>query len=147
MFSFQTFTITAIDGDFGVNDDIEYFLDGFEDCKTTNKLFRIKSNIIYNISGGDEVSIDQTTGVITVTGIDRDAYDREMYTFTAIAKEVHDPHYTKNQSITFYVIDINDHSPYFYDPENHLLTFDIREELYTPLDDTVAVKDIDTVRS
>ncbi|XP_060523667.1 protocadherin Fat 4-like [Cylas formicarius] len=89
----QTFNVTAVDGDKGINADIVYSVikDDVEKC----------------------VSIDKNSGVITVKPIDRDARDILTYQFTIMAQETDDPPFNTTLDITFFIQDIDDQDPVF----------------------------------
>ncbi|KAG8439376.1 hypothetical protein GDO86_005547 [Hymenochirus boettgeri] len=96
--------VSAIDGDKGINDDIQYTINSF----TVPGLFNINSN----------------TGDITVIGdVDREnlVKEDEQVLLTVMAQEKHlnvkGENATSVTNVTVRVIDINDHKPHFYNCE------------------------------
>ncbi|XP_018562325.1 cadherin-related tumor suppressor [Anoplophora glabripennis] len=88
----QTFTVTAIDGDYGLNYEINYMV-LWEDDEEANY-----------------ISIDNN-GTISVKPIDRDKDDISTYVFGIVAYEVPDPIWNTSLTITFFVLDIDNNPP------------------------------------
>lgn len=85
--------------------------------------------------------------MITVSGIDRDALQQEIFSFTIRATEEHEPNFYTDQSVTFIVDDLNDNSPTIINPSSKTLDLKIPEALITDLDFTIDIIDIDSVSS
>lgn len=111
----QTFSVTAIDGDYGLNYEINY-------------------SVLWEDSDDEYISIDNN-GTITVRGIDRDKDDILTYNFEIMAFEVPDaPLWNNTLNITFYIDDIDDNPPlvnWIMDAERENVTFSENDEKFT----------------
>ncbi|KAJ8974156.1 hypothetical protein NQ317_003206 [Molorchus minor] len=137
----QTFSVTAIDGDYGLNYEINY-----------KKLWEDDEEANY-------ISIDEKDGTIHVGKIDRDKNDISMYNFEINAYEVPDaPLWNTSLNISFYIIDIDNNAPLVVnitDASFSNITFDSNdtdkstnmsflENTSGTLNLTINVRDIDT---
>lgn len=108
------------------------------------------------------ISIDRTTGTITVSYIDRDKDDISTYRFGILAYEVPDPVWNTSLTITLFVTDIDNNPPlvrWIIDAESDNVTFPVDEDAEKltnmaflenfagTLNLTIFIRDIDTVRS
>ncbi|XP_018321282.1 protocadherin Fat 4 isoform X3 [Agrilus planipennis] len=119
----QTYSVNAIDGDIGLNWEINYWL-------TTS-----------NSEWEGFFEIENKTGVITINPIDRDALDNSIYYFTIFAYEVPDPTWMINQSVTVIVNDVNDNIPVI---TMSPLSVSIEENKTLSLPINITINDIDT---
>ncbi|KAJ8921830.1 hypothetical protein NQ315_008462 [Exocentrus adspersus] len=136
----QTFYVTARDGDYGLDYEINYM-----------KLWEDDEE-------ADYISIDEKSGTINVKKIDRDKDDISTYSFEVMAYEVPDkPVWNNTLAITFYIIDIDNNPPlvrWVEEADKTNRTFDNVEEKLTSmsflenyagdLNLTIFIKDIDT---
>lgn len=90
--------------------------------------------------------------------IDRDTKDISTYKFNIMAQETDEPPYTANLTITFFVEDLDDHSPVFLyversndtkiDVENEnqkSVQFTFLENFAGAIDGNIRIQDLDTV--
>ncbi|KAG5882083.1 hypothetical protein JTB14_034867 [Gonioctena quinquepunctata] len=135
----QTFTVSARDGDVGINKKIEY-----------NVISQTDEDASY-------VSIDKTSGIISVKPIDRDAKDLMVYNLEVSAYVFDEPEWNTTASISFYIIDIDNNPPlinWIEDYGGNNVTFDktttkntsltFKENYQGSLNTTIFIQDIDT---
>lgn len=91
------------------------------------------------------ITIGNTSGIITVEGIDRDALQKEIFSFTLRATEEHEPNYYVEQNVTFIVLDVNDNAPTIIEPKLKILNLEFPEALITDIKETIKISDIDSV--
>ncbi|CRL07387.1 CLUMA_CG020361, isoform A [Clunio marinus] len=96
----QIFEVEAIDGDTGINTEICY------------KLEFLPENEFYK----ELISIEETTGIIHVQPIDRDALKIEFYPFDIYAYKCNNDTSFVTNSATLIVDDVNDNSPEIFIP-------------------------------
>lgn len=97
-------------------------------------------------------------GNITVKPIDRDTNDISTYKFDIMAQETDEPPYTVNLNITFFLEDLDDHSPVFlyvdrtndtsFDVKNEdkkIVQFTFYENFAGAIDGNIGIQDLDTV--
>lgn len=90
--------------------------------------------------------------------IDRDAKDISKYKFDILAQETDEPPYTVNLTITFFLEDLDDHSPVFlyversndtdFNVENEdkkTVQFTFYENFAGAIDGNIRIQDLDTV--
>ncbi|KAJ8969552.1 hypothetical protein NQ314_001704 [Rhamnusium bicolor] len=135
----KIFSVTAIDGDHGLNYEINY-----------EKLWEDDEEANY-------ISIDNN-GTIKVNNIDRDKNDISVYKFEIMAYEVPDaPIWNNNLTISFYITDIDNKPPlvrWIVDASKQNVSFDDVTEKVTSLSFlenyagnlnlTIFIKDLDT---
>ncbi|XP_018580313.1 cadherin-23 isoform X1 [Anoplophora glabripennis] len=136
----QTFEVMAIDGDYGLNYEINYKV-----------LWEDDEEASY-------ISIDNY-GTISVKPIDRDKDDISTYVFEIVAYEVPDPIWNTSLLITFFVLDIDNNPPlvrWILDASFDNVTFPVDDETEKStemsllentdgtLNLTIFIRDIDT---
>ncbi|XP_066248593.1 protocadherin Fat 4-like isoform X2 [Euwallacea similis] len=137
------FSVTAVDGDRGINAEIKYFLIAYDEDICTDSCVNITTK--------------DGKGIIAVNPIDRDAKDLTYYKFEIMAQEQDDPPYTANLSITFFLDDLDDNSPLFMkvlrsnDTDDDLVNedpkiveFTFYENFAGVIDGAIFIQDIDT---
>nr|QZZ63295.1 cadherin [Leptinotarsa decemlineata] len=134
----KTFVVKARDGDVGLNKDINYRV----------------------ISQDDEeakyVSVNKENGTIHVSPIDRDKNDILTYNFEIAAYVAEEPDWETNNTITFYITDIDNNPPiieYIIDRNNETIPFEknskktmsisFLENYNGGLNTTIFIQDID----
>lgn len=97
-------------------------------------------------------------GNITVKPIDRDTNDISTYKFDIMAQETDEPPYTVNLTITFFLEDLDDHSPVFLyvnrtndtnvdvkNEDKKIVQFTFYENFAGAIDGNIGIQDLDTV--
>ncbi|XP_015604477.1 protocadherin-like wing polarity protein stan isoform X2 [Cephus cinctus] len=122
--STNTFSVSAIDGDIGINAEINYRI------------------ITTEVRDEQYFVVNKTSGVITINPIDRDALAQEIFRFLIVAYEAEDEESAINSTVIIIVEDINDHSPEVSPTE---LAIEILEETFMKLefDDSIVITDPD----
>ncbi|XP_076275390.1 cadherin-AgCad1-like [Rhynchophorus ferrugineus] len=137
--TYTEFSVTAVDGDRGINADIIYFIESID---TTDDQ--------------EPISINKTSGELVFGPIDRDAKDLTTYQFKIRAQEVDDPPFNETIAVTLFLDDLDDNSPLVmslinetgeivnYTPdETKVVHFWYLENFAGTLDGTITITDID----
>ncbi|CAH1176404.1 unnamed protein product [Phaedon cochleariae] len=135
----KDFQISARDGDVGLNKDICY------------------SKVREDDEEAKYIHIDERTGTVHVSKIDRDKKDITMYKSEISAFVCEEPDWRTSQVMSFYIIDIDNNSPlviWVFDYEKNNNTYDgetskstslkFYENYAGSLNTTIFIKDIDT---